>query len=188
MLTLGVMCLSALSTNIQLCLSLTALLKDTYAQVAQGWPCAATLGWRCTGCWHWRSGCRMDGGGWCLWPVAAPDTAWMSQEHQHTPGGRKQGKPLVTSVQCADPKTARACMERGNQNWTEPETELTLSMYSTLIMRHCRIEGPTGGILMARPCQVSRHLVPTMSPHSVATTERFCFMVPRAMNVWVWVM
>lgn len=64
--------------------------------------------------------------------------------------------------------------------------QLTFSMYSTLMMRHCRMDGPTGGILMARPCQVSRRLAPTMSPQSVATTERFCFMVPRAMNVCVW--
>lgn len=62
---------------------------------------------------------------------------------------------------------------------------LTLSMYSTLMMRHCRMEGPTGGILMARPCHVSLHLAPTISPHRVPTTERFCFMVPRAMKVCV---
>lgn len=65
---------------------------------------------------------------------------------------------------------------------------LTLSMYSTLMMRHCRMDGPTGGILMARPCHVSLHRAPTMSPDSVATTERFCFMVPRAMKVCVWMM
>lgn len=63
--------------------------KDTYAQAALGWPCAATPGWRCTGCWRWRCDCRRGGGGWCLWPAEAPDTAWMSQEHQHKPGRRK---------------------------------------------------------------------------------------------------
>ncbi|TNN41463.1 hypothetical protein EYF80_048369 [Liparis tanakae] len=61
-------------------------------------------------------------------------------------------------------------------------------MYSTLMMRHCRMEGPTGGILMARPCHVCLQLAPTMSPDSTPTTARFCFMVPRAMNVCVWVM
>lgn len=66
--------------------------------------------------------------------------------------------------------------------------KLTLSIYSTLMMRHCRMEGPTGGILMARPCQVSLRCGPTMSPHNVATTARFCFMVPLAMKVCVWVM
>lgn len=67
-------------------------------------------------------------------------------------------------------------------------SELTLSMYSTLMMRHCRMEGPTGGILMARPCHVSLRRAPTISPHSVATTACFCFMVPLAMKVCVCVM
>lgn len=56
------------------------------------------------------------------------------------------------------------------------------------MMRHCWMDGPTGGILIARPCHVSRVLALTTSPHSVATTDRFCFIVPRAMNVCVWVM
>lgn len=71
---------------------------------------------------------------------------------------------------------------------TPPEFFLTLSMYSTLMMRHWRMEGPTGGILMARPCQVSLERAPTMSPLSVPTTEHFCFLVPRAMKVCVWMM
>lgn len=75
-----------------------------------------------------------------------------------------------------------------NRIWIVCEVFFTLSMYSTLMMRHWRIEGPTGGILMARPCQVSRRLAPTMSPHRVATTERFCLIVPRAMKVCVCVM
>lgn len=56
------------------------------------------------------------------------------------------------------------------------------------MMRHCRTEGPTGGILMARPCQVSLQRGATLSPLSVTTTDCFCFMVPRAMKVCVWVM
>lgn len=61
-------------------------------------------------------------------------------------------------------------------------------MYSTLMIRHWRMEGPTGGILMARPCQVSLRRAPTTSPHRVATMACFCFMVPLAMNVCVCVM
>lgn len=114
------------------------------------------------------------------WRGMVPMTSGSSRHSLDVPGTSTQtwrrwkgGRSGYMSAKC------------GSENNGGTSVQLTLSMYSTLMMRHCRMEGPTGGILMARPCQVSLHRAPTISPLSVATTERFCFMVPRAMNVCV---
>lgn len=122
------------------------------------------------------------------WRGMVPMTSGSSRHSLDVPGTSTQTwceEKLRTFIRCRVQiqKTAAVLTDGGSQK--QQLAELTLSMYSTLMMRHCRMEGPTGGILMARPCHVSLHLAPTMSPHSVPTTERFCFMVPRAMNVCV---
>lgn len=103
------------------------------------------------------------------------------------------GRPWNVNANLLEVKWKEYVCEFGaGRRWRRAEESCTLkptlSMYSTLMMRQCSIEGPTGGILMARPCHDSRDLAPTMSPDSVLTTARFCFMVPRAMNICVWMM
>lgn len=56
------------------------------------------------------------------------------------------------------------------------------------MMRHCRMDGPTGGIFRALPCHTSLFPAGMGSPEMLVTTDFFCFLVPRAMKVWVWIM
>lgn len=65
---------------------------------------------------------------------------------------------------------------------------LTFREYSTWMMRHWRMDGPTGGIFSARPCHTSLFPAGMGSPVMLVTTDFFCFLVPRAMKVWVWIM
>lgn len=69
-----------------------------------------------------------------------------------------------------------------------PARPLTFSEYSTWMMRHWRMEGPTGGIFSARPCHTSRFPAAMASPTMLVTTDFFCFLAPRAMKLWVWMM
>lgn len=64
-----------------------------------------------------------------------------------------------------------------------PTRCLTFREYSTWMMRHWRMDGPTGGIFSARPCHTSRFPAAMESPTMLVTTDFFCFLVPRAMKV-----
>lgn len=68
------------------------------------------------------------------------------------------------------------------------QSSLTFREYSTWMMRHWRMDGPTGGIFSARPCHTSLFPAGMGSPVMLVTTDFFCFLVPRAMKVWVWMM